>query len=66
MPRILEMAIRMAIAKRGVAVVVLPGDVALQSTDAKPPSGAGRAPPVVMPPAADIDALAQLLNGASA
>jgi pyruvate dehydrogenase (quinone) len=29
MPRILEVAIREAIAKRGVSVVVIPGDVAL-------------------------------------
>ncbi len=36
MPRILEKAIRIAVAKRGVAVIVIPGDVALQSTDAKP------------------------------
>ena len=36
MPRILEKAIRIAIAKRGVSVVVIPGDVALLATDAKP------------------------------
>jgi pyruvate dehydrogenase (quinone) len=31
MPRTLEMAIHAAVAKRGVAVVVIPGDVALQA-----------------------------------
>ena len=30
MPRVLEIAIQTALAKRGVAVVVLPGDVALR------------------------------------
>src|SRR5271163_4308895 len=34
MPRILEIAIREAVGKRGVSVIVLPGDVALQ--DAQP------------------------------
>src|SRR5215472_11164074 len=34
MPRILEKAIRIAVARRGVAVVVIPGDIALQSSDA--------------------------------
>ena len=32
MPRVLEIAIQTALAKRGVAVVVLPGDVALRET----------------------------------
>src|SRR5467141_1748774 len=31
MPRVLKIAIRQAIAKRGVSVIVLPGDVALQT-----------------------------------
>src|SRR6204780_4919309 len=40
MPRSLEIAIREAVGKRGVAVVVIPGDVALQSaTDAPLPTG---------------------------
>jgi pyruvate dehydrogenase (quinone) len=62
MPRILEKAIRIATAKRGVAVVVIPGDVALQSTDAKPAKWLAPKPPVVRPSDADIDALAALLN----
>ena len=41
MPRILEKAIRIAIARRGVSVVVIPGDIALQSTDAKAAELAG-------------------------
>ena len=37
LPQILARAIRIAIAKRGVAVVVLPGDVALKPATAKTP-----------------------------
>src|ERR1700723_401651 len=35
LPQILKRAIRVAVAKRGVAVVVLPGDVALKEIDAE-------------------------------
>src|SRR5258706_16476820 len=42
MPRVLEVAIREAIGKRGVSVVVLPGDVALQpASNAPAPKPAG-------------------------
>jgi pyruvate dehydrogenase (quinone) len=66
MPRTLETAIREARAKRGVSVLVIPGDVALQPAVAAPttklegllPSG-----PVVMPAPNDLDRLAALLNG---
>src|SRR5438309_9620766 len=61
-PRILEKAIRIAIAKRGVSVVVIPGDVALLATDAKAARWLAPRPPVVRPTDADIDALAALLN----
>src|SRR3954466_1309271 len=37
LPQILKRAIRVAVAKRGVAVVVLPGDVALMKIDADIP-----------------------------
>src|SRR5215469_16384891 len=37
LPRILEKAIRVAVAERGVAVVVIPGDIALQATEAPAP-----------------------------
>src|ERR1700704_2466868 len=37
LPQILERAMRIAIAKKGVSVVVLPGDVALKPLDAWPP-----------------------------
>src|SRR5207342_364659 len=62
MPRILEKAIRIAVARRGVSVVVIPGDVALLATDAKVASWLAPRPPVVRPSDADLDALAKLLN----
>ena len=66
MPRVLEIAIREAVGKRGVSVVVMPGDVALQpALDAPAPKPGGLLParPVVMPEKADLDRLAALLNG---
>jgi pyruvate dehydrogenase (quinone) len=66
MPRTLETAIRHAVGKRGVAVVVMPGDVALQpATDAAVPKVSVLLPPraVVTPAQADLDRLAALLNG---
>jgi pyruvate dehydrogenase (quinone) len=66
MPRVLEMAIREAVGRRGVSVVVIPGDVALQpAADAPPPKIAGLLPPrpVVTPERSDLDRLAALLNG---
>ena len=66
MPRTLEIAIRQAVGNRGVSVVVIPGDVALQpAADAPAPKAEGLLPSraVVMPQRADIDRLATLLNG---
>src|SRR5947207_3630979 len=62
LPRILEKAIRIAVAERGVAVVVIPGDIALKSTDAKAPTWVAPSPPVVRPRDGDLDTLAALLN----
>src|ERR1700686_3943189 len=65
MPRVLEIAIRQAVGNRGVSVVVMPGDVALQpAADAPPPKVAGLLPgqAVVMPAGVDVDRLAALLN----
>src|SRR5215475_12122629 len=46
MPRVVEVAIREAVGQRGVSVVVIPGDVALQAAaDAPPPKAAGLLPP---------------------
>jgi pyruvate dehydrogenase (quinone) len=66
MPRTLEIAIREAVGKRGVAVVVIPGDVALQpAADAAPVKIGGLLParPLVSPAAAELERLAALLNG---
>ena len=62
MPRILDKAIRIAVAQRGVAVVVIPGDIALQSTGAKAATWLAPNPAVVRPSDADLDALAKLLD----
>ncbi|HUA56437.1 MAG TPA: ubiquinone-dependent pyruvate dehydrogenase [Candidatus Sulfotelmatobacter sp.] len=65
MPRVLDIAIRQAVGKRGVAVVVIPGDVALE------PAPAGMIPlslvppePTIVPKRAELQALADLLNNA--
>jgi pyruvate dehydrogenase (quinone) len=66
MPRTLEIAIRQAVGNRGVSVVVMPGDVALQLASSAPaPKVSGLLPPraVLTPAAADLDRLAALLNG---
>ncbi len=68
MPRVLEIAIREALGKRGVSVVVLPGDVALQPAAEAPPPRAGTlrlAPAHVAPAETDLRRLAKLLNGQS-
>jgi pyruvate dehydrogenase (quinone) len=68
MPRVLEIAIRQAVGNRGVSVVVIPGDIALQpAADAPAPKAAGLLPSqaVTMPGRADVDRLAALLNSAA-
>ncbi|MBX9944372.1 MAG: ubiquinone-dependent pyruvate dehydrogenase [Reyranella sp.] len=62
MPRVLDKAIRVAIAERGVAVIVIPGDVALQTTAAQAAKWLAPKPPVVRPSEQELDALAALLN----
>jgi pyruvate dehydrogenase (quinone) len=68
MPRVLEVAIREAVGGRGVSVVVIPGDVALQAASNAPaPKPAGLLPPapVVTPAPEELDRLAALLNSGS-
>jgi len=68
MPRTLEIAIREAVAKRGVSVVVIPGDVALQpALDAPRPKSSRLLPPQPIVTSANevLDRLAALLNGES-
>lgn len=67
MPRAVQVGIREALGKRGVSVIVIPGDVALQ-----PAAEATKFPvidllprqPTVVPGPDDLRALADLLNGA--
>ena len=67
LPRVLETAIRTAIGKRGVAVIVLPGDVALQPAPAHAEiRWAPTSPPSVVPAVADIDRVVELLDASKA
>ncbi|WP_250503654.1 MULTISPECIES: ubiquinone-dependent pyruvate dehydrogenase [unclassified Caballeronia] len=65
-PRVLERAMRAAIDQRGVAVIVLPGDVALSEGPAVEPRWTASAPGAIVPADADLDKLASLLNGCEA
>ncbi len=68
MPRLLEVAIRTAVARRGVSVIVIPGDVALQPAQDAPvvaPASLLPAPAVQVPAARDVERLAALLDGAA-
>jgi pyruvate dehydrogenase (quinone) len=62
LPQILLRAMRVAVAQRGVAVVVLPGDVALQPLDKPVPKWIVPSPPVLAPAADQLEALSGLLN----
>src|SRR6201987_4652963 len=67
LPYMLENAIRAAIGGRGVAVLVLPGDVALRAApkrEISPNAGLLPPAPVVRPAETELNALAALLNGA--
>ena len=65
MPRTLEVAIQHAYAKRGVAVIVLPGDVALkEAEDTRPIRWLHPAGPVIRPSDDELDRLAGILNAA--
>ncbi|MGU3541048.1 ubiquinone-dependent pyruvate dehydrogenase [Methylobacterium sp. A54F] len=68
LPYVLENAVRAAIGQRGVAVVVIPGDVAVKEAPQRaiaPNPGLVPQPPLVRPADAELDALAGLLNGSS-
>jgi pyruvate dehydrogenase (quinone) len=65
LPQVLKRAIRVAIAKRGVAVVVLPGDIALMKIDADVPEWIAPTAPVLRPSADDVEHLANFLSAAS-
>ncbi|QCP53231.1 ubiquinone-dependent pyruvate dehydrogenase [Trinickia violacea] len=66
MPQVLHRAMRTAILKRGVAVVVIPGDVALQQAVGPASRWSPPAPAQVLPDERSLDDLAALLDGSEA
>jgi pyruvate dehydrogenase (quinone) len=64
LPGVLESAIRAAVGKRGVAVVAIPGDVALANYKAPISASSGLAlqQPIVVPSADELDKLARMLE----
>jgi pyruvate dehydrogenase (quinone) len=67
LPYVLENAIRAALGQRGVAVVVIPADVALRKASQRVPStarGLAISAPSVVPDAEDVKELALMLNNA--
>jgi pyruvate dehydrogenase (quinone) len=63
MPRVLEIAMQTAIARRGVSVIALPGDVALRNAVEQEPRLHFPPPkPTVCPAHDEIEALAKILN----
>jgi pyruvate dehydrogenase (quinone) len=66
LPRVLEMAMRSALARGGVGVVVVPGEVFLADAQAgRDPHPIQVTPPVVRPDEESLAAAAQVLNDAS-
>ncbi|SIN99009.1 ubiquinone-dependent pyruvate dehydrogenase [Paraburkholderia phenazinium] len=65
-PRVLERAMRTAIEERGVAVIVLPGDIALSEGPAETPRWSTSEPSTIVPAQADLERLAGMLNGCEA
>ncbi|MBR1146574.1 ubiquinone-dependent pyruvate dehydrogenase [Bradyrhizobium sp. AUGA SZCCT0431] len=66
LPYVLENAIRAAVGRRGVAVLVIPGDIALRPAPSRgisPNAGLLPKAPVVRPDETELTALAGLLNG---
>lgn len=65
-PRVLERAMRTAISQRGVAVIVLPGDVALSVAPDVAAKWVEVVPPQVVPGEAQLQQVADLLNDSGA
>jgi pyruvate dehydrogenase (quinone) len=64
MPRMLGMAVQTALSKRGVAVLVIPGDIALKEAVVTVPSAWPRQPmPSVTPGKDELEKMAAILNG---
>jgi pyruvate dehydrogenase (quinone) len=65
-PRVLERAMRAAIEKKGVAVIVIPGDVALFDAPEEIAKWVATEQPTLLPAPADLDRLAAILNSSDA
>jgi pyruvate dehydrogenase (quinone) len=65
MPRLLEIAMRAAIEKRGVAVLIIPGDVLLSHAKNERTILVKHASPRVIPSETELQRTADMLNGAS-
>ena len=65
-PRVLQRAMRTAIEERGVAVIVLPGDVALSDGPSEAAQWSHSSPHTIVPAEADLERLASMLNGCEA
>ena len=65
LPQILGRAMRAAVARRGVAVVVIPGDIALKEAVAKVPHWVIPTKPIVHPALKDLKRLTNLLKDAT-
>ncbi|QKF53250.1 ubiquinone-dependent pyruvate dehydrogenase [Pseudomonas graminis] len=66
LPRVLERAMRAAISQRGVAVIVVSGDVALSAAPDIKPEWVDHAPARVIPAEADLQRLVDLLDKSKA
>jgi pyruvate dehydrogenase (quinone) len=62
MPNVLHRAINTAVGRRGVAVIVIPGDVALADAHAAPAAFRLPKPARMLPPETELERLAALLN----
>jgi pyruvate dehydrogenase (quinone) len=63
MPRLLEIAMQTALTKRGVSVIVMPGDIGLhEAVKHKPRLNSPVQDPVVCPSDSDLEVLADVLN----
>ena len=65
LPRVLGRAMRVAVARRGVAVVVIPGDIALKDAVAAVPRWVTPAKPIVHPSIGEIRKLIDILQSAT-
>ncbi|NID03568.1 ubiquinone-dependent pyruvate dehydrogenase [Luteibacter jiangsuensis] len=65
LPQVLHRAMREAVAKKGVAVVVMSGDIALQHLSASVPRWLVPSTPVLHPNESDLRAVADILNEGS-